>query len=85
MAEPGKVEPHYKDPWKREAFRSPALENVDKLSITRPGEYLPVSAIARVGLSERVDQIMRWKPKDVRRAGLIRSSSALTRHPRSYC
>lgn len=65
MSRPGAVESHLGDPWKREHFESPALANVDKLSIDRPQEFMSVSDLAQVGLRTQLNDVMRWKPRNV--------------------
>ncbi|PSR79522.1 ribonuclease-III-like-domain-containing protein, partial [Coniella lustricola] len=63
MTRPMTVQPHLGDPWKREHFKSPALQNVDKLSVDRPQDLMSVESLARVGLKTQLDQVMRWKPR----------------------
>lgn len=59
------VEPHLGDPWKRDHFQSPALANVDKLSVNRPQDFMSVQDLARVGQKIGLDEVMRWKPRNV--------------------
>lgn len=53
------------DPWKRKHFESPALQNVDKLSITRPQDLVSVSNLASVAINARLNEVVRWKPRNV--------------------
>lgn len=59
------VEEHLGDPWKREPFQSPALANVDKLSVNRPQDHMSIQELARVGTKMGLDQVVRWKPRNV--------------------
>lgn len=61
----GAVEEHLGDPWKREPFQSPALANVDKLSVTRPQNHMSIQDLARVGSKTGLEQVLRWKPRNV--------------------
>lgn len=65
MTSPTVVEPYFDDPWKREHFRSPALDNVDKLSKHRPADYATIHGLAQVGFKTQLDKVMRWKPRTV--------------------
>lgn len=65
MTRPMTIEPHLGDPWKRDHFVSPALQNIDKLSVDRPQDLMSVDALARVGMKTQLDQVMRWKPRIV--------------------
>lgn len=65
MTQPNEVHSFYDDPWKREHFRSPALANVDKLSKQRPQDYISLESLAKVGLKMQLDEVMRWKPRNV--------------------
>ncbi|KAF3771312.1 hypothetical protein M406DRAFT_18979, partial [Cryphonectria parasitica EP155] len=51
------------DPWRRDHFESPALRNVDKLSVNRPTDFMSVDELARVGIKTQLDKVMRWKPR----------------------
>lgn len=53
------------DPWKRKHFQSPALQNVDKLSMTRPQDIMSVSNLAAVAINNRLTEVVRWKPRNV--------------------
>lgn len=70
MTQPTEVEAFLDDPWKREHFSSPALANVDKLSKQRPQDYMSMQGLGRVGIKTQLDQVMRWKPKNVSRASI---------------
>lgn len=61
----GAVEQHLGDPWKREPFQSPALANVDKLSVNRPQNHMSIQDLARVGSKTGLEQVLRWKPRNV--------------------
>lgn len=77
MTQPKEVEPFFQDPWHREHFRSPALANVDKLSKQRPQDYISLEGLARVGIKTQLDQVMRWKPRNVSLyAARLRTSAA---------
>lgn len=65
MARPVAVDDHLDDPWKREPFKSPALANVDKLSVHRPQHFMSIHDLAKVGLKTQLDEVMRWKPRNV--------------------
>lgn len=53
------------DPWNRKHFESPALQNVDKLSTTRPQDIMSVSDLAAVAISSKLNEVVRWKPRNV--------------------
>lgn len=53
------------DPWNRKHFESPALENVDKLSTTRPQDIMSVSNLAAFAINVRLNEVVRWKPRNV--------------------
>lgn len=53
------------DPWNRKHFESPALQNVDKLSTTRPQDIMSVSNLAAVAISAKLNEVVRWKPRNV--------------------
>lgn len=76
MTQPTKVDAFFNDPWRREHFRSPALANVDKLSIQRPQDYMSIEGLGKVGIKTQLDQVMRWKPKNVSRASVQSSKAA---------
>lgn len=59
------AEEYLGDPWKRKHYDSPALQNVDKLSVTRPQDIVSLSGLASVGLNNRLNEVMRWKPRNV--------------------
>lgn len=71
MARPAMVDEHLDDPWKREHFKSPALGNVDKLSVQRPQEFMSIHDLAKVGLKTQLDEVMRWKPRNVSPAAAL--------------
>ncbi|KUI70210.1 hypothetical protein VM1G_06321 [Cytospora mali] len=52
------------DPWNRKPFESPALQNVDKLSTTRPQDVMSVSDLAAVAINLRLNEVVRWKPRN---------------------
>lgn len=74
MSSTKQVEPYFKDPWNRQHFESPALENVDKLTLKRPAGYMPIISLAQLGLSLQLDKVMRWKPRVVSRVALCCTS-----------
>lgn len=65
MARTNRVEDHIGDPWKREHFQSPALTNVDKLTVTRPQDFMTVADVAAVAKKIGLDEVTRWKPRNV--------------------
>lgn len=65
MTKQGAVEKHLDDPWRRDHFESPALQNVDKLSTSRPQDFMSVEDLAKVGMRAQLDKVMRWKPRKV--------------------
>lgn len=65
MTRTGTVEDHLGDPWKRDHFQSPALANVDKLSVNRPQNFMSLQELAKVGQKTGLDEVMRWKPRNV--------------------
>lgn len=67
MTSPGVPDDHLGDPWKRQHYDSPALQNVDKLSITRPQDTVTLSGLASLALNSRLNEVMRWKPRNVSR------------------
>lgn len=52
------------DPWNRKHFESPALQNVDKLSTTRPQDIMSVSNLAAFAINVRLNEVVRWKPRN---------------------
>ncbi|KAG6355975.1 hypothetical protein INS49_015360 [Diaporthe citri] len=64
MTSPRVADEYLGDPWKRKHYESPALQNVDKLSMTRPQDMVSVSGLASVGLNNRLNEVMRWKPRN---------------------
>lgn len=71
MSRPGTVERHLDDPWKRDHFASPGLANVDKLSVNRPQDFMSVEDLAKVGLKTQLNEVMRWKPRNVSRKATV--------------
>lgn len=65
MTSPRVPDEYLGDPWKRKHYDSPALQNVDKLSMTRPQDIVSLSGLASVGLNNRLNEVMRWKPRNV--------------------
>lgn len=65
MTSPRVADEYLGDPWQRKHYESPALQNVDKLSMTRPQDIISLSGLAHVGLSNRLNEVMRWKPRNV--------------------
>lgn len=53
------------DPWKRKPFESPALQNVDKLSMTRPQDIMSIENLAAVAINAKLNEVVRWKPRNV--------------------
>lgn len=79
MARTSAVESHLGDPWMRDHFQSPALANVDKLSVNRPQNFMSVQDLAAVGNKTGLGEVMRWKPRNVS------ISQVVTRLSRSSC
>ncbi|KAK7740922.1 hypothetical protein SLS53_004985 [Cytospora paraplurivora] len=52
------------DPWKRKPFESPALQNVDKLSMTRPQDIMSIENLAAVAINAKLNEVVRWKPRN---------------------
>lgn len=77
MTSPRVADDYLGDPWKRKHYDSPALQNVDKLSMTRPQDIISLSGLASVGLNNRLNEVMRWKPRNV--------SWSLCRHAPRRC
>lgn len=65
MTSPRVADEYLDDPWRRKHYESPALQNVDKLSMTRPQDIVSLSGLASVGLNNKLNDVMRWKPKNV--------------------
>lgn len=59
------------DPWNRKHFESPALQNVDKLSTTRPQDIMSVKNLADVAINARLNEVVRWKPRNVSTANTL--------------
>lgn len=64
MTSPRAPDDYLNDPWRRKHYESPALQNVDKLSMNRPQDIVSLSGLAHVGLSNGLNEVMRWKPKN---------------------
>lgn len=64
MTSPRAPDDHMGDPWMRKHYESPALQNVDKLSVARPQDIITLSGLANIGLSNRLHEVMRWKPRN---------------------
>lgn len=67
MARQVQVEEKLGDPWLRQHHTSPAVDNVDKLSMLRPQDFCSVPRLAEIGLRHRLDEVIRWKPRNVSR------------------
>lgn len=67
MSRPVQVEEHLGDPWMRLPYESPATLNVDKLSMMRPQDFCSVPRLAQIGLRHKLDDVLRWKPRNVSR------------------
>lgn len=65
MASPGNPSTEVEDPYDRKPYNSPALNNVDKLSIASPQDLLTKEKMASIGLEFRLHEVTRWKPRVV--------------------
>lgn len=65
MTRPVEVADRIGDPWDREPYKTPASENVDKLSMLRPQDFCSVQRLAQIGFRNRLDEVIRWKPRNV--------------------
>ena len=65
----------------RVAFEHPALENVDKLNETQPGQVISKELLARLAVEVGLPAVMRWKPRmvSVKRNPLPSRHAARTR------
>lgn len=65
MTSPRVPDEYLGDPWRRKHYESPALQNIDKLSMTRPQDIVSLSGLSSVGLNYGLSEVMRWKPRNV--------------------
>lgn len=71
MTRPVEFDEHIGDPWMRQPYQTPATQNVDKLSVFRPQDFCSVQRMAQIGLRHRLDDVLRWKPRNVSRHELL--------------